>query len=170
MKTVELNYYVDFGTGDGSDWLDWEVDLTDEEEQAYDKAIADGIPLEDVAELQGALDRAYKEIEEEEIGNYLDQEDEYVMECQGETEVDPDEINDLIADRDPHALEYFGLTDADEDTLDEWDANDLDELPLIKDFDENFEPYSPFDDGWTLNVQFVEPDEDFEDEESEDEE
>ena len=31
MKTVELNYYVDFGTGDGSDWLDWEVDLTDDE-------------------------------------------------------------------------------------------------------------------------------------------
>ena len=89
------------------------------------------------------------------------------MECQGETEVDPDEINDLIADRDPHALEYFGLTDADEDTLDEWDANDLDELPLIKDFEEDFEPYSPFDDGWTLNVQFVEPDED-EDYEDED--
>ena len=37
MKTVELNYYVDFGTGDGSDWLDWEVDLTDDEEKAYDK-------------------------------------------------------------------------------------------------------------------------------------
>ena len=37
MKTVELNYYVDFGTGDGSDWLDWEVDLNDEEEKDYDK-------------------------------------------------------------------------------------------------------------------------------------
>jgi hypothetical protein len=103
----------------------------------------------------------FKDIEEEEFSNGLSYGDEYVMECQGEAEVDPDEINDLIADRDPHALAFFGLEDADDDELDEWDANDLDELPLIKDFVEGFEPYSPYDEGWTLNVEFVDPNNDW---------
>lgn len=85
--------------------------------------------------------------------------DEYAIECTGRVAMDPDELNDLVADRDPHALEFFGLTDADEDELEEWDANDLDELPLRCDFEEGFEPYSPFDEGWTLNVIFAEADE-----------
>ena len=91
----------------------------------------------------------------------IDNGDEYTMECQGEAEVDPNEINDLIADRDPHALAFFGLEDADDDELDEWDANDLDDRPLIKDFVEGFEPYSPYDEGWTLNVEFVDPNNDW---------
>ena len=100
-----------------------------------------------------------EEIEEEEIAMGIENEDEYVLKCQGLLEMDPDELNDLIANRDPHALEFFGLEDADDDELDEWDANDLDELPLIKDFVEDFEPYSPYDEGWDLNVRFVDPNE-----------
>lgn len=159
MKYVELRYGVTFGKGDSSDWIDWEVELTDEEEAIYDNAIENEIPLNEIEELEGALQRAYEEIEDEEISMSIDFEDEYVMECQGLLEVDPDEINDLIADRDPHALAFFGLEDADDDELDEWDANDLDELPLIKDFVEGFEPRSPYDEGWTLNVEFVDPNE-----------
>ena len=157
--SVEIRYYVSFGKGDSSEWIDWEIDLTDEEEAAYDNAVENEIPLDEVPELQDALQRAYEEIEAEEISIGIENEDEYVLQCQGEVEMDPDELNDLIADRDPHALEFFGLTDADEDELDEWDANDLDELPLVKDFDEDFEPYSPFDEGWDLNVVFVDPNE-----------
>ena len=159
MKTVELRYGVVFGKGDSSDWIDWSVELTDEEEKIYDHAIENEIPLNEIPELEDALNRAYKEIEEEEISMGIDNEDEYVMECQGVTSVDPDEINDLIAARDPHALAFFGLEDADDDALDEWDANDLAELPLIKDFVENFEPYSPYDEGWTLKVEFIDPNE-----------
>ena len=157
--TVELTYYVTFGKCDSSDYMDWEIDLTDEEEAAYNNAIENGVPLDEVDELQDALSRAYEEIEAEEISLGIENEDEYVLECQGEAEMDPDELNDLVADRDPHALEFFGLTGADDDEIDEWDAYDLDELPLIKDFVEGFEPYSPFDEGWDLVVQFVEPDE-----------
>ena len=102
---------------------------------------------------------SYEEIEDEEISMGIDNGDEYTMECQGVAEVDPDEINDLIADRAPHALAFFGLEDADDNELDEWDANDLDEFPLIKDFVEGFEPYSPYDEGWILNVEFVDPNE-----------
>lgn len=160
MKTVALRYGVTFGKCDGSDWIDWEMDLSEEEEAAYNNAIKMRIPLCDVEKLQSALDRAYEDIEAEEIDNGLSYDDEYTMECQGEIEVDPGEINDLIANRDPHALTFFGLTDADEEELSEWDANDLDELPLIKDFEENFEPRSPFDYGWTLHVEFVDPNED----------
>ena len=156
---AELIYYVSFGKCDSSDWMDWEIELTDEEEAAYNNAIENGIPLEEVDELQEALQRAYEEIEAEEISIGIENEDEYVLECQGAGEMDPDELNDLVADRDPHALEFFGLTDADEDELNEWDANDLDEFPLIKDFVEGFEPYSPFDEGWSLNVEFADSNE-----------
>ena len=157
--TVEIRYGVTFGKLDSSDWIDWEIELTDEETIAYQNAIENKIPLNTVPELQDALQRAYEEIEDEEISMGIDNGDEYVLECQGEAEMDPYELNDLVADGDEHALEFFGLTDADEDELDEWDANDLDELPLIKDFIEDFEPYSPFSEGWTLNVEFVDPNE-----------
>lgn len=159
MKTVEVRYGVTFGKGDSSDWIDGEVDLTDEEAAIYDAAIASETPLEDVKELKDALQRAYDDIEEMEIQNGIDMEDEYVMECQGLAQMDPDELNELIASRDPHALQFFGLEDADEDELYEWDANDLDELPTIQEFNPDFEPYSPYDEGWILHVEFVDPNE-----------
>ena len=157
MKKVALRYGVVFGKGDASDWIDYEIDLTDEEEAIYDNAIANEIPLEDVAELQDALDRAYEEIEDMEITNGIDYEDEYVLECQGEIEMDTLELNELVHNRDPHALAFFGLEDASDEEIEEWDADDLDDIPLIKDFQEDFEPYSPYDEGWTLNVEFVDP-------------
>ena len=156
---VELRYYVRFGKMDSSDWIDWEIDLDEAEEFAYNKAIENKVPLSNVPELEDALLRAYKEIEDDEISIGIDNGDEYVLECQGEAEMDPNELNDLIADRDPHALAFFGLTDADEDEIDAWDAYDLDELPLIKDFVEDFELYSPYDEGWDLIVEFVDPNE-----------
>lgn len=159
MRYVELRYGVTFGKGDSSDWIDYEIDLTDEEATAYDKAIAEGRSLDNVPELQDALQLAYEEIEEMEIENGIDMEDEYVMECQGLAPMDQDELNDLVADRDLHALAFFGLTGATDDELDEWDAYDLDEVPTIKEFQEDFEPYSPYDEGWTLNVQFADPSE-----------
>ncbi len=153
----EIRYGVTFGKCDSSDWIDWEIDLTDEEVAAFKKAAMMGEDLDSVPELQDALQRAYKEIEEAEISMGIDNGDEYVLECQGEIEMDPDELNDLVHDRDPHALEFFGLTEASGEELEEWDANDLDELPKICDFVEDFEPESPYDAGWTLNVEFVEP-------------
>ena len=45
MKTVELQYYVIFGKGDSSDCIPWEVDLTDEEEEIYDRAVEEGEPV-----------------------------------------------------------------------------------------------------------------------------
>ena len=159
MKLVELRYGVTFGKGDSSDWIDYEINLTDEEAEAYDNAVNNEVPLEDVQELKPALERAYDEIEEMEIQNGIDIEDEYVMECQGLAPMDLDELNDLVAERDAHALAFFGLTGATDEELDEWDAYDLDEVPTIAEFQEGFEPYSPYDSGWTLHVEFVDPNE-----------
>ena len=153
----EIRYGVTFGKCDSSDWIDWEIDLTDEEVAAFKKAARMGEDPNSVPELQDALQRAYDDIECEEISMGIDNGDEYVLECQGEIEMDPLELNELVANRDPHALEFFALTDASDEELEEWDANDLDELPKICDFEEDFEPYSPYDAGWTLNVEFVEP-------------
>ena len=159
MRSVEIRYGVTFGKCDSSDWIEYEVDLTDEEEIAYDNAIENEIPLSDVPELEAALARAYEEIEEMEIQNGIDLEDEYVLECQGLAQMDEDELNELVAARDPHALSFFGLTEATDEELEEWDAYDLDEVPTIADFKENFEPYSPYDEGWILHVEFVDPNE-----------
>ncbi len=85
------------------------MDLTDEEELAYDNAVENEIPLSEVPELEAALARAYEDIEEMEIQNGIDLDDEYVMECQGLAPMDEDELNELVAARDPHALSFFGL-------------------------------------------------------------
>lgn len=157
--TVKLRYGITFGKCDSSDWIDWEIELTDEESIAYQDAIDNEISLNEVPDLKEALQRAYEEIEDEEISMGIETEEEFVMECQGTAEIDPDELNDLVIERDPHVLDFFDLTDLDDDELDEWDANDLDELPMIKDILENFEPCSPFDLGWDLHVEFVDPNE-----------
>ena len=159
MKYVPIRYGVTFGKCDSSDWIDYEVGLTEAAAAAYDQAVAAGISLNDVPELQDALQCAYEEIEEMEIENGIDMEDEYVMKCQGLAPMDQDELNDLVADRDPYALAFFGLTGATDEELDEWDAYDLDEVPTIMEFQKDFKPYSPFDEGWTLHVLFVDPSE-----------
>ena len=156
---AELRYGVVFGKGDSSDWIDWEEELTEEEEIAYNNAIANEVPLNTVKELRDVLDRAYDDIEDEEICNGLDMGDEYVMECQGVAPMDQDELNDLVAARDPHALAFFGLTEATDEELEEWDAYDLEEVPTIAEFQVDFEPCSPYDAGWTLHVEFVDPNE-----------
>ena len=159
MTTVELQYGTVFGKGDGSDWFPWEITLTGAEEAAYLRAKKLWLDPNECPELQGVLAEAYEEIKEQETQNLVECGDEYAMECTGQMEMDPGELNDLVADRDPHALEFFGLSEADEDELEAWDAHDLDKLPLRCDFEEGFEPYSPFDEGWQLVVQFPRPDE-----------
>lgn len=56
-----------------------------------------------------------------------------------------------------NGLGFFRTTGADDEEFDEWDANDLDDFPRIKDFVEDFEPYSPYDEDRILNVEFVDP-------------
>lgn len=66
---VKLSYYVVFGNGDGSDWLDWDIDLTEEETEAYKEDIENEEAPNEDERLAGVLERAYNEIYEVEKGN-----------------------------------------------------------------------------------------------------
>ena len=161
MISVALEYCVELGKCDVGDWIEWEVELDGAAEEAYKNALMLRLPFRDYPELEAVLSDAYEEIEKAELEILLDMDDEYTQECMGKYLVDPDEINLLIAKRDPHALDYFGLTELSDRELDSWDANDLEELPDVCDFQESYEAYSPFDEGWTLHVEYAEkPDED----------
>ena len=113
MNKINLLYYVNFGKGDSSDWMPHTIQLTEEELAIYNNAVENKIPLNSVNSLVGVLNRAYTEIEEIEIQNGIDNEDEFVLECQG-----------LLED---------------------------------EEYEEDFEPSSPFDYGWTLTVKFDDP-------------
>lgn len=161
METIELRYGACFGKGDGSDWFEYEYNLTEEQAVAYHLAVKMRKPLDSVDELAEVLSTAHKEIEEEEIENLCDAEDEYVLECQGRIPVDADRLNELVHNADPYTLEFLALQDLSPEELEAWDADcDLDDLPLICDFDQDFEPCSPFDSGYSLFVEFVDPNED----------
>jgi len=152
FKLITLNYNVEFGRGDGSDSMDWDVCLTPEESADYKRAVMTGTPLEKFSSLRELEDRESEEISNAETDIFIDEEDEYAMECMGENEVDADYINSLIEDGDEYTINFFGLQDLSEEELAAWDAYDLEELPLVKDFEENFEPSTPFDQGYSLNV------------------
>jgi hypothetical protein len=73
--TLELEYYVRFGSGDCSDTFDWEVELTPEEEAAMKAALAEDEDLELV--LADAVSRAYDEIFEQEKANFDEMDEEW---------------------------------------------------------------------------------------------
>ena len=158
MFTVNLKWCVEFGKCDFTDEFDWEYDLNDEQKTAYLEAIEREVPFSDYPILNAVLDEARSEIEEEQLKVLIETGDEYALECQGLAHVNPDDINDLVAERDEHALDFFGLIGCEEEEIDAWDANNLseNELPLIKDFVEGFQPYSPYDEGWIMHVRFDE--------------
>ena len=149
---VTAYYSVEFGKGDGSDTIEWEIELNEEEAAAYRKALAIGEDPTEAPELEDVLCRARDEIIENELEILRETQDEYTLECLGELEEDPGELNELVHGKDPHALAFFGLSEADENDIFSWDANELEKLPLIRDFREDFVPTSPFDEGWSLSV------------------
>lgn len=162
---LSISYGVVFGKCDASDRIDYDtVELSDEEAKAVmlEALTGDWDEILEYPELKETYDNLYSEIEDMEIENNLDMEDEYTMECQGTIPMDEDELNDLVHEKDPHALEFFGLQDADDEEIEEWDASDLDEIPTVAEFTPGFEPESPYDCGWDLNlfVDDVEIDED----------
>lgn len=158
--TVKLKYRITFGKGDSTDWREWNITLYGEADDQYfwDKMLR--LSLYNDPALKGVLSAAYKEIEEEEIANGIKSDDEYTKACQGYIPVNEEEINALVAARDPYTLEFFGLSGLSDEELDDWDASELENLPYVRDFDEDFEPESPFDGDYSLIVDFVDwPDE-----------
>ena len=83
---VPVKYCTDFGKGDRTDWFIYNVELTLEEEVAYNVARKAGTPLHEDPNLAEALDRAYWEIRGDEEADLLEVEDEFMLECQEEGE------------------------------------------------------------------------------------
>lgn len=151
---ASMEYYVWFGRGDCSDTIEYTAILNEEQQAAYDRAVMLRLPFDAFPALEDFLQNEVANLEREETENLIDNGDSYAIEGMGREELDPEEINDLVAERDPHTLEFFGLTEMSDEELDEWDANDLDEFPLVCDFVEDFEPESPFDKGYSLELRF----------------
>lgn len=168
MTFVPITYYTVFGAGDGSENINWEVLLTEEESRAYERAKKLLLPLKEVEDLKDALIRAYDEIEKEEIDNAISYDEEFVTECMGTTEMDAEDLNDLVKEKDSRAIEFFGLEDLSDEELQNWDANKLEQLPTIAEFDTTFEAQSPFAVGWELVVNFKEDEDGYDDVEEED--
>lgn len=74
---IELQYYACFGKGDCSDTLEFEVELNEEQEKAYKKAVMTGTELDEVEELSKLCEKALPEIIELELENYEDLGEEY---------------------------------------------------------------------------------------------
>lgn len=69
--------------------------------------------------------------------------DEYILNCYGLVPVDATKINKLVAQRDKHTLEFLGLENSSNEELKNWNANNLEKLPLVKDFEKDFTPINP---------------------------
>lgn len=77
FSVIWLEYHGEFGPCDGSDTLDWEVELNEEQQKAYKKAVMTRTQLEEVEELSGLCDKAYPEIVKVELENLRQFGEEY---------------------------------------------------------------------------------------------
>ena len=154
---LTFRYSADFGDCDGSDEQEYELELTHSEAEAYHRALKNGTELWDVPELDPALERARAEIIRMETDNARAMGDEYALQCLGEAPVSAEELNELVYARDPAILAFLGLTGLSDEELDAWDASSLKQRPMRRDFDPDFEPMSPFECDWCLNVDFPYP-------------
>ena len=114
MKTVEFEYYVEFGRGDGSDYMPCEVELTDEEYDKLQQFYKEN-PGEEALDNEG-----FEEIQEKfldaaiqcEWENSFDRSDvvEYTKGNRGEDDdIDFDEDEDEDADEDDYELTFEDL-------------------------------------------------------------
>ena len=156
---IDLYVTIDYNDGEIGECFNCKRIISFEIWKIYNNAVKNGIPLNSIEELSDTLVKLRDEIETRIIDDFITAGNEYVCKCEGIVPVDPAEINRLVADRDKGALKFLGLENATEDELKSWDASTLEALPLVRDFYNGFGTHSPFDDKWTLTVEFTETDE-----------
>lgn len=156
---IDLYVAIDYNDGEPAECFKCKKVVSFEISKIYNNAIRNNIPLNSVEELTDTLAKFREEIETRIIDDFITAGNEYVCKCEGVVPVDPAEINKLVAGRDKGALKFLGLESTTEDELKIWDASSLEPLPLVRDFYNGFGTHSPFDDKWTLTVEFLEPNE-----------
>ena len=156
---IDLYVAIDYNDGEPVECFNCKRVVSFEIGKIYNNAVRNNIPLNSVKELADTLAELREEIETKIIDDFITAGNEYVCKCEGVVPVDPAEINKLVADHDKGALKFLGLENATEDELKNWDASTLETLPLVRDFYNGFGTHSPFDDKWTLTVEFLDPNE-----------
>ena len=156
---IDLYVTIDYNDGEPAECFNCRRIVSFEISKIYNNAVRNNIPLNSVEELADTLAEIREEIETKIIDDFITAGNEYVCKCEGIVPVDPAEINKLVANRDKGALKFLGLENATEDELKNWDASTLETLPLVRDFYNGFGTHSPFDDKWTLTVEFLDPNE-----------
>lgn len=156
---IDLSVTIDYNDGEPAECFNCKRIVSFEISKIYNNAIRNNIPLNSVEELADTLAKFREEIETKIIDDFITAGNEYVCKCEGVVPVDPTEINRLVTTRDKGALKFLGLEDSTEDELKNWDASTLENLPLVRDFYGGFGTHSPFDDKWTLTVEFLDPNE-----------
>lgn len=156
---IDLSVTIDYNDGEPAECFYTKRIISYENWKIHSNAIKNGIPLNSIEELSDVLVKYRNEIETRIIDDLITAGNEYVCKCEGVVPIDTAEINKLVADRDKGALKFLGLENATEDELKNWDASTLEALPLVRDFYNGFGTHSPFDDKWTLTVEFLDPNE-----------
>lgn len=156
---IDLYVAIDYNDGKPAECFNCRRIVSFEISKIYNNAVRDNIPLNSVEELADTLAEFREEIETKIIDDFITAGNEYVCKCEGVVPVDPAEINKLVADHDKGALKFLKLENATETELENWDASTLETIPLVRDFYNGFGTHSPFDDKWTLTVEFLDPNE-----------
>lgn len=154
---IDLSVTIDYNDGEPAEFFYTKRIISYENWKIHSNAIKNGIPLNSIEELSDVLVKYRNEIETRIIDDLITAGNEYVCKCEGVVPIDTAEINKLVADRDKGALKFLGLENATETELKNWDASTLETLPLVRDFYGGFGTHSPFDDKWTLTVEFLDP-------------
>ena len=167
MVVVFVRYYKSYGQCGGSEHMDFEAELTPEEQEIYDTAIrkikqeiydsedpedvegigVDDIELDDLSleelreipELAKALKRTEIEIIEYELSEGFgeDDENEEYRNALGYNKMDVEKLEALVRQRDSYTLKYFGLENASDEDLEKWTCDDP---PMERDFVVDFKP------------------------------
>ena len=156
---IDLYVAIDYNDGEPAECFNYKRVVSFEISKIYNNAVMNNVPLNSVEELSDTLAELREEIETKIIDDFITAGNEYVCKCEGIVPIDPAEINELVATRDKGALKFLGLETATKYELKNWDASTLETLPLVRDFYGGFGTHSPFDDKWTLTVEFLDPDE-----------
>ncbi len=149
-----IKYRIIYSKNNCSEWSVYNIDLTLEEEIAYNVALQTEVGFTDNPILDDVLSRAYVEIADYETERHIKEGNQYALECSGKVPINFDEIKKAALEGDDYVLDFFHLEHHSKEELEAWILSSS-ELPMIKDFEPDFFIKSPFDGDWILDADFA---------------
>lgn len=137
MKTLYINYYVNFGGGDYSNNCQYEMQVTEEEYKACRLAYIneEWLGNDDYESIVcDVLERAEEEVADYEVEEYGYEEDEYYPE---EINIPVADMQELVAKGFEPAVDWFEEEYEDEDQEEKFQDLEEEDMPLLLDLFEN---------------------------------